>query len=59
MSFVQMGKSFQVIIKEKSGLSEDEEISEKVIPSTFNEETAMLDNEGMLMLKRACVDYYW
>jgi hypothetical protein len=49
----------KVLIKQKSGLSEYEEIPEKLISSTFTEETAMLDNEGLLMLKRTYVGYYW
>jgi hypothetical protein len=52
MKVIYLRESLLVLIKEKLGLSEDEEIPENLIPSTFStlkEETAMLDDESMLM----------
>jgi hypothetical protein len=48
MKVICVGESFQVLIKEKHGLSEDEEIPEKLIPSVFKEETAIIYIEGLL-----------
>jgi hypothetical protein len=36
-----LGKCFQNLFKEKSGLNEDDDISEKLVPTTFNKENFM------------------
>ena len=46
-----LGKCFQILIKEKSGLNQDQVLQEQLIPSTFQEETDFLDEGSMLLLK--------
>ena len=40
-----------LLIKEKSGLSMDEELPSHLIPTIFKEETSILEDEGIVMLK--------
>ena len=54
-----LGKCFQHLIKEKSGLCKNEDLPEHLIPSTFKEETDLLDEESMLILKHHYVSCYW
>jgi len=52
-----LGKCFKLLIKEKHGF-ENDEVPEKLIPSTFSEENAFLDPDNMVILKRHYVKYY-
>ena len=45
-----LGKCFKLLIKEKYGFKNDE-VPEKLIPSTFSEENAFLDSNNMVILK--------
>ena len=54
-----LGKCFQHLIKDKSGISKNEDLPEHLIPSTFKEETDLLDEESMLILKHHYVTCYW
>ena len=54
-----LGKCFQLLIKEKSGLCRDEELPNHLIPSTFKEEIFILNDEGVLMLKQVYFSSYW
>ena len=46
MKVLCLGKCFQHLVKEKSGLSKNEDLPEHLIPSTFKEETDLLDEEA-------------
>ena len=46
-----LGKCCQILIKEKSGLNQDQILQEQLIPSTFQEETDFLDEGSMILLK--------
>ena len=59
MKVLCLGKCFQHLVKEKSGLSKNEDLPEHLIPSTFKEETDLLDEESMLILKHHYVACYW
>jgi hypothetical protein len=48
-----------MIIKEKFGLDEHIEVPDKLIPSTSEKETNLLDLDTMLILKRHYVAQYW
>jgi hypothetical protein len=54
-----LGRSFKLIIKEKAGLDEQTDIAKSLIPSTFEEETSFLDEEGMSKLKEYYMASYW
>ena len=45
------GKCFKILIKEKSGLDEHKDVTEKLIPSTFEEETNLLNADGISTLR--------
>ena len=49
----------QLLIKEKLGLSKDEGIPSHLIPTTFKEETYIIEDEGILMLKQVYFSSYW
>jgi hypothetical protein len=53
------GKGCQILIKEKSGLCENEDLLERLIQSTFQEKTDFLDQGSMLLLKNHYAAYYW
>jgi hypothetical protein len=59
MKVLCLGKCFQHLIKERSGLRKNEDLPEHLIPSTFKEETELLDEESMLILKHHYVACYW
>ena len=59
MKVLCLGKCFQIFIKEKSGLNQDQVLQELLIPSTFQEETYFLDEGSMLLLKNHYVGCYW
>ena len=59
MKVLCLGKCFQLLIKERSGLSKDEELPSHLIPTTFKEETYILEDEGILMLKQVYFSSYW
>ena len=46
IKFLCLGKCFQIIIKGKSGLNQDQVLQEQLIPSTFQEEADFLDVAG-------------
>jgi hypothetical protein len=52
-------KYFKMLIQEKSSLSNQADVPEKLIPSTFEEETSFLNEDNMLILKRLYATYYW
>jgi len=54
-----LGKCFKMLIKEKSGLDEYTDVTEKLIPSTFEEETNLLNADGISTLKGHYMTYYW
>jgi hypothetical protein len=54
-----LGTCFQHSIKEKSGLDENEDITDHFIPNTFKQETDLLDEESMSILKRHYITCYW
>jgi hypothetical protein len=51
-------KCFQQSIKQKSGSNENEDIQDHFIPDTFKQETDLLDEESMLILKRHYIACY-
>ena len=53
-----LGRSFKLLIKEKAGLDEQTDIAKSLIPSTFEEETSFLDEDGMSKLKDHYMAYY-
>jgi hypothetical protein len=53
-----LGKSYFNLIKENHGLHEDDVISEHMIPTTFNEETELLNNSNLNTLKRHYMTFY-
>ena len=59
MKVLCLGKCFQLLIKERSGLSKDEELPSHLIPTTLKEETSILEDEGILMLKQVYFSSYW
>jgi hypothetical protein len=54
-----LGRSFKLLIKEKAGLDEQTGVVKSLIPSTFEEETSFLDEDGMSKLKEHYMAYYW
>jgi hypothetical protein len=46
-----LGKCFQYLIREKSELDENEDIPKQFLPDTFKQETDLLDEESMSILK--------
>jgi hypothetical protein len=42
-----LGRSFKLLIKEKAGLDEKTDVAKSLIPSTFEEATCFLDEDGM------------
>ena len=59
MKVLCLGKCFQLLIKERSGLSKDEELPSHLIPTTFKEETSILEDEGILLLRQVYFSSYW
>jgi hypothetical protein len=53
-----LGRSFKLLIKEKAGLDEQADIAKSLIPSSFEEETSFLDEDGMSKLKEHYMAYY-
>jgi hypothetical protein len=47
------------LIKENHGLHEDDIIAERMIPTTFNEETEFLSDSNLNSLKRHYMTFYW
>jgi hypothetical protein len=54
-----LGRSFKLLIKEKAGLDEQTDVAKSLIPSTLEEETSFLDEDGMSKLKEHYMAYYW
>ena len=54
-----LGWSFKFLIKEKAGLDELTDEAKSLIPSTFEEETSFLDEDGMSKLKEYYMANYW
>jgi hypothetical protein len=50
---------FKVQIKEKSGLHDDADVTERLIPSTFDEETNFLSTENIETLRTHYMARYW
>jgi hypothetical protein len=46
-----LGWSFKLLIKEKAGLDEQTNLAKSLIPSTFEEDTSFLDEDGMSKIK--------
>ena len=59
IKFLCLGKCFKIQIKEKYGLDEHTDVTEKLIPSTFEEETNLLNEDGILNLKGHYMTHYW
>jgi hypothetical protein len=47
-----LGKCFKLLVKEKYGLGERDEVPEKLIPSTFSDENVFLESDNMVILNR-------
>jgi hypothetical protein len=47
-----LGKYLLTLIKENHGLNKDDDLSEQMIPTTFNEETEFLSDSKIKSLKR-------
>jgi hypothetical protein len=54
-----LGKVFKLFIKEKSTLDEHIDVAKSLIPSTFEEETKPLDEDGMSKLMDYYMTFYW
>jgi hypothetical protein len=54
-----LGKHFQISVREKCGLKEDDDIAEQQIPTAFNEETDFLSEDNMNILKLHYMPCYW
>ena len=54
-----LGRSFKLLIKEKAGRDEQTDVAKSLIPSTFEEETSFLDEDGMSKLKEYYMASYW
>jgi hypothetical protein len=54
-----LGKSFQISIREKFGLKENDDVTGQFIPTIFNEETDFLCGNNMDVLKRHYMKCYW
>jgi hypothetical protein len=54
-----LGRSFKLLIKKKAGLDEHTDVAKTLIPSTFEEETSFLDEDGMSTLKEYYMASYW
>ena len=59
MTVLSLRKCFRMLIKEKSSLSKDEGQLIHLIPTAFKEETSILEDEAILMLKQVYVSYNW
>jgi hypothetical protein len=53
-----LGKCFKLLTEKKFGLDEHIDVPDKLISSTFKEETNFLDSDTMLILKRHYVTHY-
>jgi hypothetical protein len=51
-----LGRFFKLLIKENAGLDELTDVAKSLIPSTFEEETSFLDEDGMSKLKESYMD---
>jgi hypothetical protein len=54
-----LGKSFQISSWEKCGLKENDDVTDQLIPTTFNEETEILSGNNMDVLKCHYIICYW
>jgi hypothetical protein len=54
-----LGECFKTLIKEKSGLDNDADVTELLIPSTFDEETNFLNTEKIEKLRIHYMAHYW
>jgi hypothetical protein len=54
-----LGKRFELLIQEKSGLDDDADVAEQLIPSTFEEETNFLSTENIETLRIHYMARYW
>jgi hypothetical protein len=54
-----LGKCFKTLIQAKSGLDDDADVAEQLIPSTFEEETNFLSTENIAILRIQCMAHYW
>jgi hypothetical protein len=54
-----LGKCFKLLIKDKSGLDDDADVSEQLIPSTFEKETNFLSTERIKTLRIHYLARYW
>jgi hypothetical protein len=54
-----LGKFFKTLIKEKCGLDDDSGVTERLIPSTFDEETNFLSTENIETLRIDYMARYW
>jgi hypothetical protein len=52
-------KCFKTLIKEKSGLDDDADVTEQLIPSTFEEETHFLSTDNIETLRMHYMARYW
>jgi hypothetical protein len=53
-----LGNSFLNLIKENHGLHEDDDITEYMIPTKFNEETEFLSDSNLNSLKRHYMTFH-
>jgi hypothetical protein len=54
-----LGECFKTQIKDKYGLDDDADVTEQLIPSTFDEETNFLSTESIETLKIHYMERYW
>jgi hypothetical protein len=54
-----LGKCFKTLIKQKYGLNNDADVTERLIPSTFDEETNFLSTENIETLRIHYMARYW
>jgi hypothetical protein len=59
IKFICLGKCFKTLIKERSGLDDDADVAEQMIPSTFEEETNFPSTENIETLRIHCMAHYW
>jgi hypothetical protein len=54
-----LGECFKTLIKEKSGLNNDADVTERLIPSTFDDETNFSTTENIETLRIHNMTRYW
>jgi hypothetical protein len=54
-----LGKCFKTLIKEKAGLDIHADVTEQLIPSTFEEETNLLNTDNIATLRMHYMARYW